>query len=66
MASRQFKANLPAQIASTFYFYQPHMQTPQKIKRTCNPPHGFSTDIGQDYHYCATAREEGLLITYRD
>jgi hypothetical protein len=48
VAFRQFGANFPTQIASTFYFSQPHMQSPQKIKRACNPTHGFSADIVQD------------------
>ena len=48
VAFRQFGANFPTQIASTFYFSQPHMPSPQKIKRACNPSHGFSADIVQD------------------
>lgn len=45
---RQFNAKFPAQIASTFYFSQPHMPSPQKIKRACNPSHGLSADIVQN------------------
>jgi len=45
---RQFNAKFPAQIASTFYFSLPRMQTPQKIKRACNPTHGLSADIVQN------------------
>ena len=48
VAFRQFGANFPPQIASTFYFSQPHMPSPQKIKRACNPSHGFSADIVQN------------------
>ena len=48
VAFRQFGANFPTQIASTFYFSQPRIQPPQKIKRACNPTHGFSADIVHD------------------
>jgi hypothetical protein len=44
VTSRQFSANFATPFASTFYFSQPHMPSPQKIKRACNPPHGFSDD----------------------
>ena len=48
VAFRQISANFPAQIASTFYFSPPHIPTPKKIKRACNPTHGFRPDIVQD------------------
>ena len=47
IAFRQFSANFPAQIASTFYFSPPHIPPPKKIKRACNPPHGFRPDSVQ-------------------
>ena len=48
IAFRQFSATFPTQIASTFYFSQPYMQPPKKIKRACNPTHGFRPDNVQD------------------
>ena len=44
VAFRQFGANFPTQIASTFYFSPTQQQPPQKIKRACNPPRGFTAD----------------------
>jgi len=48
VAFRQFSATFPTQIASTFYFSPQHIPTPKKIKRACNPPHGFRPDSVQD------------------
>ncbi len=44
IAFRQFSANFPTQIASTFYFLPTPIPAQQKIKRACNPAHGFSAD----------------------
>ena len=44
-AFRQFCATFPTQIASTFYFSPPHIATPKKIKRACNPPHRVCSDL---------------------
>jgi len=41
---RQFRANLPTQITSTFYFLPTPSAILQKIKRAYNPTHGFVAD----------------------
>ena len=44
-ASRQFRANSATQITSTFYFFPTaKCNRYKKIKRACNPTHGFSAD----------------------
>jgi hypothetical protein len=48
IAFRQFSANFPTQIASTLYFSLTHIPTLKKIKRPCNPPHGFCPVNVQD------------------
>jgi hypothetical protein len=43
-AFQQHRANFPAQITSTFYFLPTLIASQQKIKRACNPTHGFRAE----------------------
>jgi hypothetical protein len=64
---RHFCAKFPSPIASTFHFSQTHLQTPQKIKRACNPSHSFRSYIVQNItsKYLDLIRRASYNSTYK-